>query len=689
MILLKNRKIYLQFGLILIISFFSQAYGQKILRLDTRSGIRRDSSIQDTAIEHGNRDFFTGEQPDTNFTWEKYGAFLSKISDTSKYIVLPLNEFRKTIKSNKIVIGLRHDVDNDLDVAYQFSETEWKLGFRSTYFILHTAPYYLETPNNYSSHSQKIIPVLKAMQDNRKFEIGWHNDLVTLQLIYKLNPVLFLHDELGWLRSNGINISGTASHGSSYCKTYRYLNYYFFYDCTYPVVPGYENNVTVPVGNSNITIIKGNLSDFDLEYEAYFLKYNKAFSDATITNNIRWNIGMLDLKQLKAGDRVVILLHPIHWHKASVLTKIESFTINGQNSSSIDYENAIINVEMPYGTNLGSLVANFSLSPGAYSKVSGRQQVNGSTRNNFTNPVIYEVFAENRDIHKYWTVNVHWTKNAESDFTSFNIPGLTRSVNIDKIQKKIFLKLSEGADLTNLPVQFELSAGATAWIGNVQHFGNGSIHDFSGNLQYTVIAENKISLSTWLVIVQKVRNLANVLSFSVPGFTESATIDTVNNSVLLKTVSDIQVNQLYVSLKISDGAQAWIGNQELLSDFQYLDLTDPVAIDIVAEDRRTHKRWTLSVLQKAGYAKGELAYGNLVVYPNPTIGFIEMQFRNILTSPTMVEIYNALGNKVFDNMVAMIGNFTVEADISNLPAGVYFLKYSKNDKPIRLVVHEH
>ena len=131
-------------------------------------------------------------EPDTNFTWEKYAAFLNKISDTSKYIVLPLNEFRKTFNSKKIVIGLRHDVDNDLNIAYQFSEMEANLGFRSTYFILHTAPYYLANPDNMAIHTESIIPILKTMQNERHFEIGWHNDLVTLQVIYNINPVTFL-----------------------------------------------------------------------------------------------------------------------------------------------------------------------------------------------------------------------------------------------------------------------------------------------------------------------------------------------------------------------------------------------------------------------------------------------------------------------------------------------------------------
>lgn len=359
-------------------------------------------------------------EPDTNFTWEKYASFLNKISDTSKYIVLPLNEFRQTFNSKKIVIGLRHDVDIDLNVAYQFSEIESNLGFRSTYFILHTAPYYLVNANNMAVHTDKIIPVLKRMQDERHFEIGWHNDLVTLQVIYNINPVTFLHSELNWLRSNGITIVGTAAHGSSYCKTYHYMNFYFFEECTYPVVPNRENNITVPKDGKYITILKGKLGDFDLKYEAYFLNNNKALSDAVITDGIRWNIGMLDLNQLKAGDRAIILLHPIHWHKGSVHANFESFNLPGQKSSSIDTINSVISVEIPYGTNTHSLIASFSVSPGAYAKVDGKLQENRRTPNSFIKPLIYRVYAENRDVQREWTVYVHFIRPS-ANIDSFSI----------------------------------------------------------------------------------------------------------------------------------------------------------------------------------------------------------------------------------------------------------------------------
>ena len=346
-------------------------------------------------------------EPDTNFTWEKYAAFLKKVSDTSKYIVLPLNEFRQTLDSKKIVIGLRHDIDVDLNVAFQFSDIEYKLGFRSTYFVLHTAPYYLANPGNMAVHSESIIPILKIMQNVRHFEIGWHNDLVTLQLIYNINPVTFLHNELNWLRSNGINVVGTASHGSNYCKIYHYLNYYFFEECTLPIVPNFPNNITVPIGGKNVAITKGKLSDFGLQYEAYFLNDNGRFSDATVASGVRWNIGMLDLSQLKPGDRIIILLHPIHWHKGSEQANIESFSLIGQKSCTIDTSKYKISVEMPSGTNREALTAVYTLSPGAYVKVGGTQQKSKTSVNNFNRPVIYRVYAENRIIMREWKVYVH------------------------------------------------------------------------------------------------------------------------------------------------------------------------------------------------------------------------------------------------------------------------------------------
>jgi hypothetical protein len=271
-------------------------------------------------------------------------------------------------------------------------------------------------------HSATILPTLQSMQNDRHLEIGWHNDLVTLQAVYNIDPVIFLNNELSWLRANGVNIYGTASHGSPYCYSYLYLNYYFFEECTYPAVGQFVNNISLPIGGKNVPMKKGKLRDFNLEYEAYFLNNNKYFSDASITNGIRWNIGMLDISQLNPGDRVIILLHPVHWHKASMDALIESFSIPGQISCSINYDNSTVSVVMPDGTNRSSLTSTFSLSPGAYAKVSGRMQVSEGSLNNYNSPLTFVVYAENRDIKRYWSIRVQYENVTYSELDTTEAP---------------------------------------------------------------------------------------------------------------------------------------------------------------------------------------------------------------------------------------------------------------------------
>ena len=571
---------------IVFIIFSGRSYSQTINPEGTNIFSKKYSQKPDTITTQKKVNVITAEA-DTNFTWEKYAAFLKKISDTSKYIVLPLNEFRQTFNNKKIIIGLRHDVDVDLNVAYQFSQVETDLGFRSTYFILHSAAYYLENPNNMEVHTNKILPILKSMQNDKHFEIGWHNDLVTLQIVYNINPVTFLHNELNWLRSNGIKIYGTASHGSTYCKTYHYLNYYFFEECTYPVVTTYVNNISVPKDGKSITILKGKLADFNLQYEAYFLNNNKAFSDATITNGIRWNIGMLDLSLLQPGDRAIILLHPIHWHRASVHANIESFSIQGQKSCSIDTINSRITVEMPYGTNKGSLVATFYLSAGSYAKVSGTQQASRNTPNNFNNPVTYRVYAENRDIQREWTVTVHIAK-AKANFTSFTVPGQVGATQIDTVRKSILAEVARGHPRDSLKPSFVLS----------------------------------------------------------------------------------------------DNSHVYIGAQEQLSDVNYMNFSNPVFYIVVANGGQLSEKWKVTVLEQSDKT-------GMLIYPNPSDGKTNMQFVGVKSTPTTVDIFNSMGEKVFSDKIKKTGDFTVEEDLKKLGGGVYIVRYSEVKKSEIIVIKKH
>lgn len=641
---------------------------------------KKFSIRQDSANIPKRKAVVAAAEPDTNFTWERYANFLKKVADTSKYIVLPLNEFRQTFDSKKIIIGLRHDVDNDLDVAYNFSQVEYNLGFRSTYFILHTAPYYLVNPNNMNVHNEEILPKLKSMQNDRHFEIGWHNDLVTLQVVYNINPVNFLHTELAWLRSNDLKIYGTASHGSNYCKTYHYLNYYFFEECTWPIVPNYENNITVPKDGKQITLIKGKLMDFDLQYEAYFLNNNKAFSDATISSGVRWNIGMLDLTKLQPGDRAIILLHPIHWHKASTRASIDAFSFPGEINSEIDSVNRKIYVDMPFGVNTAALTAGFIISPGAQAKIAGKVQMSKVSQNNFLSPVVYTIYAENRDIRTNWTVYVNVHRNSEADITAFSIPGHTKSVLINTARRSVIVEVDTKTDLKNLIAHFSVSANAKAYIGDFEITGSEFTGNFNSNIQMRIVSEDGTASNIWTISVKRTRNLADFVSFNFNGSAGQTRIDTSINRVDAELLSAHRLDSIRPSFTLSDNSKAWIGSKEQISDYDFVDFTNPVVYTLISKDSTTIKNWTVSIRSLQDDVVEKPVPITLNIYPNPSSGRTHLHFSGVKNSPSTVDIFNSMGEKVFTEQIMRTGDFTVDEDLKRLCRGVYFVHHSEMGK---------
>lgn len=72
----------------------------------------------------------------------------------------------------------------------------------------------------------------------------------------------------------------------------------------------------------------------------------------------------------------------------------------------VNAETGAVSVEVPHGTTVTDLVAEFTLSENATAKAGDVAQVSGTTKNDFTNPVIYVVTAEDGTTTKNWTVTV-------------------------------------------------------------------------------------------------------------------------------------------------------------------------------------------------------------------------------------------------------------------------------------------
>jgi hypothetical protein len=254
------------------------------------------------------------------FLHRRYDLLLERLSDSSRFHVVPLAEFNSAPR-DRVVVGLRHDVDDHFGSALEMAAVEARRGMRATYFILHTAPYYASVGWQQADHHESVIPRLRRLQD-MGHEVGWHNDLVTLQCVLGIEPREYLADELEWLRSHGIEVRGVSSHGSYWAHRLGFHNNYFFADFDHEPDERFPNRDVVPVGTRQCELSKGRLADFGLEYEAYHLGEDHYFSDARFdAAGNRFHTDEIDLDAIRPGERMIVLTHPDYW-APSVLRKV-------------------------------------------------------------------------------------------------------------------------------------------------------------------------------------------------------------------------------------------------------------------------------------------------------------------------------------------------------------------------------
>ena len=120
----------------------------------------------------------------------------------------------KTERSNDLVnVGLRVDIDADVQTACRMARYCAQVGVGSSFYLLPTALYY----GQYEKDLLVRSPELAAIVQNlivAGCEIGLHNDVMHVASTTDLDPIGALWTELFWLRSHGANVLGTVGHNS-------------------------------------------------------------------------------------------------------------------------------------------------------------------------------------------------------------------------------------------------------------------------------------------------------------------------------------------------------------------------------------------------------------------------------------------------------------------------------------------
>jgi hypothetical protein len=201
------------------------------------------------------------------------------------------------------VIGLRHDVDNSIEPAVAFAEWEAELGYRSTYFILHTAPYWRDKP------------LLRRSLDRIAqcgHELGIHNNAIAAALLTGNEPAAILEQAIAELRGYGFDIRGTVAHGDPLCygpdRTLRFVNDEIFDECARPTLGDSSRRIGAA------TITPAPLAELGLDYDANWVGPRTYLSDS----GGRWSDPGFD--QTAEGfpfeGQLHMLVHPDWWAEA-------------------------------------------------------------------------------------------------------------------------------------------------------------------------------------------------------------------------------------------------------------------------------------------------------------------------------------------------------------------------------------
>ena len=229
-------------------------------------------------------------------------------------------------------IGMRHDCDagHSLTTAVRMAEWEADRGYRSTYYVLHTSPYW-------------VAPEFRRSLDRIAgcgHEIGIHTNALAEGLRTGRDPHVILMNAIERLRSWGFPVTGVAGHGDTFCNRDRqpgeitFANDEQFVECARPNEG--EPDRLITRGSVSYKLDPRPLADFGLEYEAIRVsgewpkwrvsdsggKWKHADYEPTFDEAV-------DLFEARTGgvrapQQLQMLVHPDWWHEAFVRSPVKA-----------------------------------------------------------------------------------------------------------------------------------------------------------------------------------------------------------------------------------------------------------------------------------------------------------------------------------------------------------------------------
>lgn len=347
-------------------------------------------------------------------------------------------------------------------------------------------------------------------------------------------------------------------------------------------------------------------------------------------------------------------------------TLLQSLELKDQLSVSYDLATKTYTVLLKNGIDVTKAITVFNTSMNSIAKINGVTQVSGVTINDFTNPVTFTVegVGFNEGIAESYTVKVITGLNDQSKLLSYtfkteNNLGLSQEISTVISGANASIDIPFGIDVSKLKANFEISPGAQLFIDNVEQLASlTSELDYSNSVLVTVVSENKLSKTTYMVNVDAKNAEAKFVKYSVANQVGTANIDSVKKTVEVLVNNNATLNALVPVFQVSEAAQTRIGTYIQNSGVTSLNYLAPIEYNIVSQ-KGTIEKWTIAI-QRAKPSIVLLGDDNVIVGKGCT--YIEKGF-------------TAKDNLNVDVTSSVIVTGTVDVNV----IGQYTLNYTVKD----------
>ena len=371
------------------------------------------------------------------------------------------------------------------------------------------------------------------------------------------------------------------------------------------------------------------------------------------------------------------------WNTPVLLQNLE---LQNQLSSTYDAPSRTYTILLNDGADVTAAVSNFTTGMNSIAKINGVTQVSGVTADNFTNPVTFTVegVGFNTGITEVYTIKVLVGLNGASNLLTYNFTTTANAVLAQEIATVIagsnaVATVPVGTDLSRLKADFTVSPGAELFIDNVKQTPSNNEINYTNSILVTVVSENKLSRTNYMVTINARSSEAKFLSYAVTNQFSPAVIDGLAKTVKVLVNNNATLNALIPVFQVSQNATTTIGTYRQDSGETVLNYTTPVDYNIMAQNG-TFQKWTVTIERSKPVIT---LLGNSVVSISRGCTYTEAGFSAIdnlnknITS--MVLISGALD-------INVVGQYTltyrVSDDLNNESFVTRTINVLENQKPV-------